>query len=55
MKTTGINVGGNVRNYSDVIDEITYAELMHHFARACPQGLIRPLPASMLAIPMFST
>ncbi len=55
MKTAGINAGGNVRKYPDVISGIIYAELMHYFDRACPQSFIRPLPASMLAIPAFST
>lgn len=54
MKTAGINAGANVRKYPDMIHGITYAELMHHFTKACPQGLIHPLRASMLAIPMFS-
>jgi len=45
MKTAGINVGVNARNYPDVINAIISAKLMHHFPRACPQGLIRPLPA----------
>jgi len=55
MKTAAIDVGGNVCKYPEVINAISYAELMHRFPRACPQGLIRPPTASVLAIPMFST